>query len=173
MSKKIIFFSTGGTLEKTYDSIAGVLCNNRIVLDIILGQLKLNVVLERQVLMNKDSLLMTQADHNLLVNKIIESLESHEYDGIVISHGTDHLSVSGELLYTKLKKTSSNYCPIVFTGAMIPYMMRDTDALQNVTEALIAVQILPPGVYVTLHNKILKFPGVIKDKKFGIFRKNG
>ena len=36
-----------------------------------------------------------------------------------------------------------------------------------VTEALIAVQLLPPGVYVAMHNRVLAFPGVEKDVQRG------
>jgi L-asparaginase len=58
---------------------------------------------------------------------------------------------------------------IVLTGAMRPFEMKRTDAAQNVTEALLAVQILPPGVYVAMHNRVLKFPGVVKDRARGTF----
>ena len=60
--------------------------------------------------------------------------------------------------------------PIVLTGAMRPYELRSTDALQNLTEALLAVQVLPPGVYVAMHNHVLQFPGVIKDRTAGHVR---
>jgi L-asparaginase len=53
--------------------------------------------------------------------------------------------------------------PIVLTGAMRPYELRRTDSVQNLTEALCAVQILAPGVYVSMHNRVLAFPGVRKD----------
>ena len=35
----------------------------------------------------------------------------------------------------------------------------------------LAVQLLPPGVYVAMHNQVLRFPGVIKDKLAGTFVK--
>ena len=54
---------------------------------------------------------------------------------------------------------------------MRPYELRSTDALQNVTEALLAVQLLPPGIYVVLHNQVLSFPGVKKDPKDLCFKK--
>ena len=63
--------------------------------------------------------------------------------------------------------------PIVFTGAMRPYELRATDALQNLTEALLAVQILPPGVYCVMHNRVLTFPGVEKDREHGTFYQRG
>ncbi|MCA8966559.1 MAG: asparaginase, partial [Planctomycetes bacterium] len=59
--------------------------------------------------------------------------------------------------------------PIVLTGAMRPYVMRNSDAPQNMTEALLAVQVMPPGVYVAMHNQVLRFPGVRKDKERGTF----
>jgi L-asparaginase len=52
---------------------------------------------------------------------------------------------------------------------MRPYVMRNTDASQNLTEALLAVQVLPAGVYVAMHNKVLQFPGVVKDRDHGTF----
>ena len=50
--------------------------------------------------------------------------------------------------------------PIILTGAMRPYEFRDTDATQNVIEALLASRMVDPGVYVAMHNRVLKFPGV-------------
>ena len=52
---------------------------------------------------------------------------------------------------------------------MQPYVMRHSDAMQNLTEALLAVQILSPGVYVAIHNLVLQFPGVVKDRARGTF----
>lgn len=46
---------------------------------------------------------------------------------------------------------------------MIPYVVRGTDGLQNVTEALFACRLLPPGVYAVFHGRALAFPGVVKD----------
>ena len=60
-----------------------------------------------------------------------------------------------------------------FTGAMRPYELRTTDALQNLTEALLAVQICAPGVYVAMHNVVLRFPGVVKDPARGTFVRAG
>jgi L-asparaginase len=54
---------------------------------------------------------------------------------------------------------------------MRPYELRSSDALQNLTEALLAVQLLPPGVYVAMHSQVLAFPGVVKDRERGTFVK--
>jgi L-asparaginase len=52
---------------------------------------------------------------------------------------------------------------------MRPYELRSTDAMQNLTEALLAVQLVAPGVYVAMHGQVLRFPGVVKDKAAGTF----
>jgi hypothetical protein len=33
------------------------------------------------------------------------------------------------------------------------------------------VQLVPPGVYVAMHNQVLAFPGVVKDRLAGTFRR--
>ena len=156
--KRIALISTGGTIEKTYDELHGVLDNQASVLDVVLAGLKLyGVDIVRVPLLNKDSLDMTERDHELIARTAQSLSEAH--DGVVIVHGTDRLADTGERLYA-----IAHPCrvPIVLTGAMRPYIMRNTDALQNLTEALLAVQIMPPGVYVAMHNQVLAFPGVVK-----------
>ena len=40
-----------------------------------------------------------------------------------------------------------------------------TQAMDHaMTEALLALQVVPPGVYVAMHNRTLRFPGVVKDR---------
>ena len=163
--KRIAILSTGGTIEKTYDELEGVLTNEVSVLDVMLSQLQLGgVQLERFHLMNKDSLDMTSADHDLIARTAQE--KAREFDGVIVVHGTDRLAVSGERIHGLEPHPPT---PIVLTGAMRPYVMRTTDAMQNLVEALLAVQLAPPGVYVAMHNKVLAFPGVVKDKVNGTF----
>jgi L-asparaginase len=168
VKKRIAIISTGGTIEKTYDELRGVLANRVSVLDVMLASLELNgVEIARVPLMNKDSLDMTAEDHTLIARTAGAMAES--YDGVIVVHGTDRLTVSGERTCALLGRPR---VPIVFTGAMRPYEMRSTDAVQNLVEALLAVQILAPGVYVAMHNAVLAFPGVEKDRARGTFVKS-
>jgi len=169
MSKRIALISTGGTIEKTYDELAGVLHNRVSVLDVMLSQLQLRgITIDRVSLMNKDSLEMSEDDHNLIADTAAQQAKTH--DGIVIVHGTDRLAKTGHRLVERIT-TPPPRVPIVLTGAMRPWEMRSTDALQNLTEALLAVQLLQPGVYVVMHNHVLQFPGVEKDPQQGTFVK--
>ena len=163
--KRIALISTGGTIEKTYDELEGALSNQVSVLDVMLASLQLNgVEIVRVPLMNKDSLDMSDDDHTLIANTADNMGAAH--DGVVIVHGTDRLTVTGDRLVEIVNEPS---VPIVLTGAMRPYELRATDATQNLTEALLAVQIVSPGVYVAMHNTVLKFPGVEKDRRRGTF----
>ena len=165
--RRIALVSTGGTIEKTYDALRGVLENKVSVLDLMLASLELRgVTVSRVPLMNKDSLEMTPADHTLIAETVLAFSKAH--DGVVVVHGTDRLAVSGERC---VELVGTPRVPVVFTGAMRPYELRSTDALQNLTEALLAVQIVAPGVFVAMHNTVLQFPGVVKDPDLGTFVK--
>lgn len=167
-SFRVALISTGGTIEKTYDELGGVLANKLSVLDMLLASLDLRgVTIDRVPLMNKDSLDMSEADHDLIADTA--ELMDRNHDGVVIVHGTDRLAKTGDRIHERLTAKGGATKAIVLTGAMRPYEMRRTDATQNVTEALTAVQILQPGVYVAMHNRVLKFPGVAKDPKQGTF----
>jgi len=165
--RRIALLSTGGTIEKTYDELSGVLKNELSVLDVMLASLELRgVAIDRVRLMNKDSLDMTPEDHTLIANSVRDRTRSH--DGVVVVHGTDRLAQSGDRC---VEVMGTPRVPVVFTGAMRPYELRSTDALQNLTEALLAVQLCAPGVYVAMHNVVLAFPGVVKDRDLGTFVK--
>ncbi len=162
--KRIVLVSTGGTIEKTYDELTGVLHNQISVLDVMLGHIELRgVQIERVALMNKDSLDLSPDDHTLIARTALSY--ARDRDGVVVVHGTDRLAVSGERVISLGAPAS----PVVFTGAMRPYALRATDGIQNLTEALLAVQLVEPGVYVAMHNAVLRFPGVVKDRQLGTF----
>lgn len=157
---KVAIVSTGGTIEKTYDELGGSLSNEYNVLDVLLSQLELEgVEIHRISLMNKDSLDMSDADMALVATTVEHVLA--ENDGVVVVHGTDRLADTGHLIHERLGETDK---PVVLTGAMRPYELRQSDAVQNMTEALIAVQLLAGGVWCVLHNKAMRFPGVRKDR---------
>ncbi len=166
---RVALISTGGTIEKTYDELEGVLHNEYSNLDVLLAALQLaGTEIMRVPLMNKDSLDMTADDH-LLIAQTVSSMAAAQ-DGVIVVHGTDRLTQTGDKIVEVLGPPR---VPVVLTGAMRPYVMRNSDAQQNLTEAFLAVQIAPPGVYVAMHNRLLQFPGVVKDKARGTFvRKN-
>jgi L-asparaginase len=163
---KLTILTTGGTIDKTYNEYDGSLHNARSVLDAILGSLRLpDVFIRLEAVMSMDSLDMREEDRRRIVQAVKSALPTS--DAVVVVHGTDTLSKTGELLHAELNELEH---PVILTGAMRPYEFRDTDALQNVTEALLAARLLAPGVYVAMHNRVLRFPGVFKDRQALTFR---
>ncbi len=156
----VAILTTGGTIEKTFDATDGSLRNVRSVLEDILSRMMLPSLRTRHFrVMSKDSLEMTEEDRRVICEATGKALPDH--DAVVIVHGTDTLAVTGEHLCRHLADLQK---PVVLTGAMRPYEFRDTDAFQNVAEALLACRVLGPGVYCVMHNQVLRFPGVEKDR---------
>ena len=162
----VTLITTGGTIEKTYDEQTGELANRRSIVRRMLSELRLEDtevnVLE---LMSKDSQFMTDADR-VRIMEVVRAMCGVGEGGIVILHGTDTLAVTGDYLQENIPQPP---VPIVLTGAMRPFEMKNSDALQNLTEAIFACGVLAPGVYCVAHGRVLPFPGVRKDTERGTF----
>ena len=168
MTVRLTILTTGGTIDKTYDEFQGSLRNSHTVLDVILDSLRIPDLFVRHIeVMHKDSLDMTEEDREIIAKAVCDAAPTS--DGVVVLHGTDTLSETGEQL---CRECVDLEIPVILTGAMRPYEFRDTDAMQNVTEALLAARLLDRGVHVAMHNRVLSFPGVIKDRQALTFVRN-
>jgi L-asparaginase len=177
--RHLTLITTGGTIEKTYDEATGQLLNlaaaerRKSVVARMLRRLRLeDTAVSVTQLMSKDSLVMTDADRDAVAGAVRAAgactSNPTPTTGIVILHGTDTLTVTGERLLA-LSRTDPLRVPVVLTGAMRPFEMTRSDALQNLTEAIFAAGTLPPGVYCAAHGRALAFPGVRKDRGRGTF----
>lgn len=161
--RKITIVTTGGTLEKVYDDATGTLVNRHSNVAHMLSGLRLEETrLCVHELMNKDSLFMTDEDRDLILKTVRGVLAEPGVTGVLVLHGTDTMCVTGEKLCAELAGLA---VPVILTGAMRPFEMKDSDALQNLTEALFATSVLQPGVYVVSHGRALRFPGVVKNRE--------
>jgi L-asparaginase len=162
---KIHVISTGGTIEKVYSEQTGAVSNVHFKLDRYLARLRLpDAEVDHTLLMNKDSLDMDDADRR----QVLRAVEERLPDGapVVISHGTDTMVETGLLLQAHLKDLR---VPVILTGAMVPLGFEGSDALQNLTESLLAARLLAPGVYVVIHNQVFPVARVRKDRGLGRF----
>ncbi len=156
----ITIFITGGTFDKEYDEIHGNLYFKETHLNEILRLGRCTVPVQMKTLMMIDSLYMNEADRE----KIAAECAECENDKIVITHGTDTMVETAELLAGKhIDKT------IVLTGAMIPYKFGSSDGLFNMGCALSFVQTLPHGVYITMNGRYFNWNNVRKNRKTGFF----
>ena len=153
-------FITGGTFDKEYNELNGELFfKDTHIFDMLkLGRSRVNV--DVRTLMMIDSLDMMDSDRMI----ISENCKKVKEDKIVITHGTDTMVETAEVL-TKLIKDKT----IVLTGAMIPYKFGSSDGLFNLGSALAFAQCLPHGVYVAMNGKYFTWDNVRKNKKTGEF----
>ena len=165
--RRISIITTGGTLEKVYDEPTGTLVNRHSNVAHMLSGLRLeDTRLCIHELMHKDSLDMTDDDRAAIVGNVREILDDTDVDGVLVLHGTDTLCKTGDKLHDEL---GTPRVPIILTGAMRPFEMKESDALQNLTEAIFATSLVEPGVYVVTHGRSLRFPGITKDRAKGAF----
>ena len=58
---------------------------------------------------------------------------------------------------------------VVFTGAMIPFTIENSDAVFNFGVSVGALPFLKNGVWISMNGKIFEFDKVRKNKKLGLF----
>ena len=160
--EKVVVISMGGTIEKVYDERDGALKNRgSAIKEKIDARLRLPYTdLRVFSLLAKDSSEMTGEDRALLGSFIASMLK--EGCPVVVLHGTDTMVLSAEHC---LEALPSLRVPVVFTGAMRPLGLEDSDALQNVAEAVMAARLIDPGVYISFHGRLFAVPGVRKNRE--------
>ena len=151
---------TGGTFDKEYNELDGKLFFKDTHLPEMLKLGRCKAPVEIRTLMLVDSLEMTDADRQI----IVEQCRKCKEDQIVITHGTDTMEETAKVLgKAGLEKT------IVLTGAMVPYKFGSSDGLFNLGSALAFAQTLSRGVYIAMNGRYFTWNNVKKNKKIGEF----
>lgn len=151
---------TGGTFDKQYDAIKGVLTFKESHLTAILEQARVTLPITVEINQLIDSLEM-QDEHRASV--LAACLAAPERC-IVVIHGTDTMAQTAAVVGSAgLDKT------IVFTGAMVPYSVQGSDALFNLGFALAAAQSLAANTYVAMNGRVFGWQEVQKNKVAGVF----
>jgi len=160
LTMSIRIFVTGGTFDKEYNELDGQLFFKDSHLPEMLDLGRNLVPVELRTLMMVDSLEMTDVDRDLIAEHCKKSKE----DKIIITHGTDTMAETAQLLAKKVKGKT-----IVITGAMIPYKFGSSDGLFNLGSAMAFVQTLKHGVYVAMNGRYFNAGNVRKNKETGVF----
>ncbi|HEY4061747.1 MAG TPA: asparaginase domain-containing protein [Puia sp.] len=156
----IRIFVTGGTFDKEYNELTGELFFKETHLPEMLQRSRSTVDVTVRTLMMIDSLHMTEQDRQLIAHQCQSSTE----DMIVITHGTDTMTVTAKVLAEKVTGKT-----IVLTGAMIPYKFGSSDGFFNLGSAVAFAQVLPHGVYVAMNGRFFNWDNVRKNKQTGQF----
>src|ERR1700734_124230 len=126
-----------------------------------LGRCKLD--LEVRTLMMVDSLEMSEADRDI----IVEQCKSCPEKRVVVTNGADTMEITARRLAEAVDGKT-----IVLTGAMIPYKFGSSDGLFNLGSALAFVQTLSPGVYVVMNGLCFQAGHVRKNPRTGVFEES-
>lgn len=155
-----MIFITGGTFDKEYNELTGKLYfkDSHLKEMLTLGRCKVDV--DVRTLMMMDSLEITDADRKI----ILENCTLCESDKIIITHGTDTMEQTAQLLGKSIVDKT-----IVLTGAMIPYKFGSSDGLFNLGSALAFAETLPKGVYIAMNGRYFNWDNVRKNRKTGEF----
>ena len=156
MSIKI--YTTGGTIDKTYFDQKSAYQVGEPQASGVLE--RANVVVDYEVvpIMQKDSLDLDDSDREM-IRAIIAADPAQR---AVVTHGTDTMIETAMYLKEVANKT------IVLTGSMYPAQYRDSDAVFNLGCALIAAQILDPGIYIAMNGRL--FDPQVSEKNVALNR---
>ncbi|MGO0060974.1 asparaginase [Brevibacillus fluminis] len=112
--KKVLVINTGGTIAMSVDEAEGVKPLDDEAVTKILPHLHQLAEVKMMNYVNLPSPHMTPAVMNQLRQLIEQETAAHEYDGVVVTHGTDTLEETAYFLDLTLSLT----LPVVVTGAM-------------------------------------------------------
>jgi len=157
---KLQVLAIGGTIDKVYfDALSDYSIGAPAATE-ILQRVKVNFDYDVSQMISKDSLEMTHDDRL----EILAAVQAHTGEHVIITHGTDTMVDTGQVLKAANNKT------IVIMGAMAPAIMKLTDADFNLGVAVAAVQTLPQGVYLCMNGRIYNVDKVVKNRAEGQFQ---
>ncbi len=153
----ILFVQTGGTIDKDYPQIMSSYAFE--ISDSAakkwLRKLKPNFKYRIVELLKKDSLELTSNDRLEIRETCFASSEKR----IIITHGTDTMTRTAEVLSELSGKV------IVLTGAMLPAIHVESDAIFNLGTAIGAVHTLNEGVYIAMSGRVYAWDKCVKSSR--------
>lgn len=160
--KHILLLSTGGTIASRpgADGLEPGLSGEELIAS--LGDLKGRFDVQVRQIMNLDSSNIQAEEWQLMARCVFESIP--DYDGIIITHGTDTMAYTASMLSFMLQGLRK---PVVLTGSQIPMENMLTDARNNLFCALAAVEAGISGVSVAFNRHIIRGCRAVKVRTMG------
>ena len=155
----IRFVTTGGTIDKIYFDDMSQFEVGESQVQHILTEGLVNFDYDIVAMFRKDSLELTDDDRQ----KLRDYIENDDAERYVISHGTDTMVETADVLAGISGKT------IVLTGALSPARFKTTDAVFNIGMAVAAVQTVKPGVYLAMSGQVFEAGKVQKNREENCF----
>lgn len=149
--KKILLIATGGTIASRpgENGLAPALSSEELLSYIpeVRDLCRIDTVQP----FNLDSTDMRPEDWLAITRLIRDRYE--DYDGFVITHGTDTMAYAAATFYYLIQNSPK---PVVLTGSQVSIYARDTDARENLRNAIIyAAHRESSGIHLVFDNKVI------------------
>jgi L-asparaginase len=148
--KKILLVATGGTIASTESADGLAPAFNAEQLLAYMPEIKDLCQVEGISVMSVDSTNMTPP----LMAKIAEAIYAHyhDYDGFVVTHGTDTMGYTAAALTYMLQNIKK---PVVVTGSQVAIEALYTDAKKNISDAIRFALEDNAGIFVAFDGRII------------------
>jgi L-asparaginase len=158
-SDTVLVLTTGGMIDKQYfDALSKYQITDSIVTR-LLEVARVRHPYRVEEVLRKDSIDITPEDRA----QIVEHVGRAQLSRIVITHGTDTMTVTAAALASIPDKT------IVLTGALAPARFSESDAAFNLGMAFATAQTAAPGVYIAINGSVFRGAEVVKNHELGCF----
>lgn len=155
--KKLLLLATGGTIAAT-PSERGL--TPTVAAAALLSYLDMNCShVTAEELFNMDSSNVQPEEWTVMARRIRDA--AGEYDGVVVTHGTDTMAYSSSMLSFMLAGIP---IPVVLTGAQKSIVEPDSDGRQNLKDAIVAAGALSGGVYICFEGMVIKGCRAVKTR---------
>lgn len=155
--KKLRLIATGGTIACT-PGLAGL--TPTLGARDLLGYLPFDASdIDCVDLFNMDSSNIQPEEWSRIAEKTLKS--SWDYDGIIITHGTDTMAYTASMLSFMLLNIT---VPVVLTGAQKPIGAADSDGPGNLADAIETAKQLEGGVYICFGGQVIKGCRAVKTR---------
>ena len=149
VTKKLLLLSTGGTIASVASSTGLTPGESGEELVNTLQALPYEITVED--LLALDSSNIQPEEWRLMAETVYA--RRNDYDGIVISHGTDTMAYTASMLTFMLQNIN---LPVVLTGSQVPMNVLLSDAPRNLTLAFAAAAACCPGIYLAFDGKVMR-----------------
>jgi len=150
MKKKILVLATGGTIasEAGANGLEPAVGAGGL-LPYLVGVAE-NYEITTKDILHLDSSNIQPEEWVIIARSVYE--HHKDYDGIIITHGTDTMAYTASILSYMLKNLP---IPVVLTGSQLPMSHPLTDAADNMRYAFAMAASGTPGVFVSFNRKII------------------
>ena len=160
---EILCITTGGSIDKTYSSLASDFVCAAPVLKGLLRDVKSAHRVAFKEICRKDSLELTDGDRDAIVAAVAGAAQTH----VLVTHGTDTLWKTALALKPAALRAGK---VVALTGSMRPAAFSATDAHFNVGGAVAALPYLPPGAHIVMNGRVFSEPDrIVKDYDRDVF----